>query len=80
MYVHMRTTLILEEQLFRKAKKEAVAAGTTLSEMVNTALRKYLMGGGKKVGKTSFLMPVFGEDKPWHQTPAQLAAMRDEGR
>ena len=80
MYVYMRTTLVLDEQLFRKAKKEAVAAGTTLSEMVNAALRKYLMGGGKKEGKTSFLMPVFGEEKPLHQTPAQLAALRDEGR
>ena len=80
MYAYMRTTLILEEQLFRKAKKEAVAAGTTLSQMVNTALRKYLMGGGKKEGKKSFLMPVFGEEKPFHQAPAQLAALRDEGR
>jgi hypothetical protein len=25
-------------------------------------------------------MPVFGEEKPVHQTPAQLAALRDEGR
>ena len=48
MYVCMRTTLVLDEQLFRKAKKEAVAAGTTLSEMVNAALRKYLLGGGKR--------------------------------
>ena len=80
MYVYMRTTLILEEQLFRKAKKEAAAAGTTLSEMVNTALRKHLMGGGKKEGRTGFLMPVFGEEKPLHQTPVQLAALRDEGR
>ncbi len=81
MYEYMRTTLVLEEQLFRKAKKEAVAAGTTLSEVMNTALRKHLSGVGKKERKASFLMPVFGEEKqPWHQTPAQLAALRDEGR
>jgi hypothetical protein len=80
MYAYMRTTLILEDQLFRKAKKEAVVAGTTLSQMVNTALRKYLMGGEKKEGKKSFLMPVFGEEKPLHQAPAQLADLRDEGR
>jgi hypothetical protein len=80
MYVCMRTTLLLEDQIFRKAKKEAVAAGTTLSEIVNMALRKYLMGGGPKEGKPRFLMPVFGEEKVLHQTPAQLAALRDEGR
>jgi len=81
MYAHMRTTLVLEDGLFKKAKREAVAAGTTLSEVMNTALRKHLSGVGKKEErKTSFLMPVFGEEKPFHQTPAQLAAMRDEGR
>ena len=81
MYVYMRTTLILEDGLFKKAKQEAVAAGTTLSEVMNTALRKHLMGGVKKKEKTSFLMPVFGEEKQaLHQTPAQLAALRDEGR
>ena len=80
MYAYMRTTLVLEDGLFKKAKKEAVAAGTTLSEVMNTALRKHLLGGGKKEGKTSFLMPVFGEEKPLHQTPAQMAALRDEGR
>ena len=72
--------MILEDGLFKKAKKEAVAAGTTLSEVMNTALRKHLSGGGKKERKTSFLMPVFGEEKRLHQTPAQLAALRDEGR
>ena len=80
MYAYMRTTLVLEDGLFKKAKKEAVAAGTTLSAVMNTALRKHLLGGGKKEGKTSFLMPVFGEEKPLHQTPAQMAALRDEGR
>ena len=80
MYVYMRTTLILEEQLFRKATKEAVEAGVTLSEVMNTALRQHLRGGEKKRSRTVFAMPVFGEDRPVHQTPAQLAALRDEGR
>ena len=80
MYAYMRTTLVLEDGLFKKAKKEAVEAGVTLSEVMNTALRQHLRGGEKKRGQTVFAMPVFGEEKPVHQTPAQLAALRDDGR
>jgi len=41
MYDCMRTTLILDDQLFRRAKREAGDRGATLSELVNTALRNY---------------------------------------
>lgn len=37
----MRTTLILDDQLFRRAKREAGDMGAALSELVNTALRSY---------------------------------------
>lgn len=81
MYAYMRTTLVLDDQLFRRAKREAGAAGTTLSEIINTALRKHLLAGqSKKEPVTPFSMPVFGESSPLHQTPAELAALRDEGR
>ena len=61
MYVYMRTTLVLEDGLFKKAKQEAVEAGVTLSEVMNTALRQHLRGGERKRSRTIFAMPVFGE-------------------
>jgi len=82
MYACMRTTLVLEDQLFKIAKREAGKEGTTLSEVVNRALRRHLVT--KPAGDSSqaaFSMPVFGEPSaPLHQTPEQLAALRDEGR
>jgi len=78
----MRTTLVLDEQLFRRAKREASEAGTTLSEMVNVALRHYLLGRRQpKVARARFSMPVFGEATSLqHQTPEEIAALRDDGR
>jgi len=39
----MRTTLVLEDQLFKIAKRTAGEEGTTLSEVVNRALRRHLL-------------------------------------
>lgn len=81
MYVSMRTTLVLDDQLFRRAKREAVSAGTTLSEFVNAALRKYLFSERHRQRENElFSMLVFGEPASLHQTPEQLAALRDDGR
>lgn len=77
----MRTTLILEDQIFLRAKREAGNKGTTLSDLVNTALRKHLFSKSSDYGEeATFSMPVFGEPAALHQTPRQLAALRDEGR
>lgn len=82
MYVCMRTTLILDDQLFRRAKREAGNSGTTLSDLVNTALRKYLLSPLRDEGRATprFSMPVYGESTRIHQTPRDLANLRDEGR
>jgi len=78
----MRTTLVLEDQLFKSAKRTASQEGTTLSEVVNRALRRYLFAKpNAEIGKATFSMPVFGDaSRPRHQTPQQLSALRDEGR
>jgi hypothetical protein len=81
MYACMRTTLVLEDQLFRSAKREASKEGTTLSEVVNRALRRHFLGKPRAFdGKDIFSMPVFGEQTAWHHTPQALAELRDEGR
>jgi hypothetical protein len=38
----MRTTLVLDDQLLRRARKRAADRGTTLSALVNDALRDAL--------------------------------------
>lgn len=77
----MRTTLILDDQLFRRAKREAGDKGSTLSELVNTALRSYFFSNKKsEPNHADFKMPVYGELVHSHQTAEQLAELRDEGR
>jgi hypothetical protein len=82
MYVFMRTTLILDDLLFREAKQKAAANGTTLSDLMNSALRRFLFASQntRQVAAEKFSMPVFGESVSLHQTAADLAALRDEGR
>ncbi len=81
MYVCMRTTLVLNDQVFRHAKREAANTGKTLSDVVNTALRQHLFSDRQsEAGRERFSMPVFGEPAGIHQTPAQLSALRDDGR
>jgi 3-oxoacyl-[acyl-carrier-protein] synthase III len=75
----MRTTVILEDSVFQKAKKRAVEVGTTLSDLTNSALRHFLAERSLREGDR-FVMPVFGGGGKCHQTPAQLAKLRDEGR
>ena len=78
----MRTTLIIEDVLFREAKQKAASSGTTLSELMNSALRRFLFAPTDNSGRRAekFSMPVFGETEKLHHTPAQLAEIRDEGR
>lgn len=81
-YAYMRTTLVLEDQLFKTAKRTAGEEGTTLSEVVNRALRRHLLAKPDTENKSAaFSMPVFGDPtRARHQTPQQLAELRDDGR
>jgi hypothetical protein len=40
----MRTSIDLNDRLFREAKRRAVAQGTTLRQVIEDALRAYLAG------------------------------------
>lgn len=44
MLLCMRTTIDLNEALLRRAKRRAARDGTTLRELVEAALRRYLAG------------------------------------
>jgi hypothetical protein len=78
----MRTTLVLDDPIFEKAKKRSFEMGITLSKLTTTALREYLYSKpGLPEQKSAFIMPVIGDPSPsLHQTPQELAQLRDEGR
>lgn len=42
MVIHMKTTLIIDDQVMARLKREAARTGRTMSELVETALRRLL--------------------------------------
>lgn len=79
----MKTTLIIEDTILKKAKEQAAARDTTVSELVNQSLRSYLHATSATVGQSrAFSMPVFGQPaaRAAAVTPSQLAELRDDGR
>ena len=54
----VRTTLILDEDLLRRAKKQAVDEGTTLTELVDRGIR---MAVHEKVAPYVVRLPSHGE-------------------
>ena len=57
--IHMRSTLILDDHLFKKARQRAASLGTTVSEVVNQALREALSRPVPKPAK--FKMVTYGD-------------------
>ena len=45
----LRTTIVLEKELYRQAKRLALEQETTLKEVVEQALRAYLRGDQQRV-------------------------------
>jgi hypothetical protein len=77
----MRTTLVLDDPIFEKAKKKSAEMGVTLSELTTAALRDFLFAKSAPTGnRKRFLMPVVGESESIYQDPQELARLRDEGR
>lgn len=83
MALNMKTTLIIEDTILKKAKEQAAVRDTTVSELVNQSLRSYLHPPQSSTWEArAFSMPVFGNAA--HPTagisPAQVAELRDDGR
>jgi hypothetical protein len=78
----MKTTLLIEDDLPKKAKARAAVRGTTMSELVNQSLRTYLHASPSASPARLFSLPVFGQTVPWVPgiCPAHLAELRDHGR
>jgi len=76
----MRTTLILDEALVRRAKRRAVERDQTLSDVVNAALREALRE--PHVAAVPFSMVTFGrpERRVSHEPADFAAAAEDQDR
>ena len=55
----MRTTLVIDNQVFGSVKKLAAEDGTSVSAVVTEALRQFIDQKGRPAKKTTFRMPVF---------------------
>jgi len=80
MLIYMRTTLIIDDSVFNAAKRRALESGVTLSDLATQALREVLRKRTPDAPAALFLMPVYGRGNVRATSPAELAALRDEGR
>jgi hypothetical protein len=75
----MRTTIILNDKLAVAAKRLAAARNTTLSEIINEALRARLAQPPASSPTRSFKMPVYqGEGRRVDSTPGELARLNED--
>lgn len=76
----MRTTLEIDDAVFREAKHRAAERGHTLGQLVSEALREILRVGEAQ-DAAPFVMPVYGAPgRIVSRDSATLAALRDDGR
>jgi hypothetical protein len=73
----MRSTVIIEDELFKTAKRRAAERGTTLSNLVNQALRESL--AKPKTTAPPFRMTTFGDPKAKiHREPRDYQAVSED--
>lgn len=60
----MRTTMIIDDDLFRQAKKRAAETGVSVSEVVNRALRETFSQKADSAKLPPFRMVTFGRGQP----------------
>lgn len=73
----MRTTVILDDQLFKRAKLRAAELNTTLSEVVNQALRDAL--SARAPSETRFSIPTYGNpERPSRHAPEDWKRVLEE--
>ena len=77
MLIHMRTTLVLDDQLLRQAKRQAAERNTTLSAVVNDALRESLRE--RPAETRPFRLITYGDPaKKFHHEPEDLKRILEE--
>lgn len=77
----MRTTLILDDDVFVKAKNAALESGTSLSNFISNTLRGNFSQRKIQPSPTRIRIPLFrGSVTPQSHPLSELAKLRDEGR
>jgi hypothetical protein len=74
----MRTTVVLDDQLFRRAKQRAAKLNLTLSEVVNQALRQALAEPAVKVEPFSMITHGNPRKRTRHEPRDFARALEDE--
>lgn len=77
----MRTTLVLEDSVFEKAKKYAFEKGITLSDLTSLALKCFLMREASQTQKKKkkITLPTYGNSGGKSLTLEEMAELRDGG-
>ena len=80
MRIDMRTTVIIDDELIRRAKQRAAETGVSLSEIVNRALRDSLSRRGAPDALPAFRMVTFGRGQPRvdHRPEALARSLEEE--
>ena len=73
----MRTTLIIEDTVFKRSKKYAIENGLSLSQLTTQALREVLREYKSELLGTDFKMPVYGGGETRDTSPEAIASIRD---
>lgn len=76
----MRTTLIIDDHVFKEAKRLAVDTGVSLSEFTTMALREALRGRETAGRRGVFTMPTYGSGIAQTTLPDEIATLREDGR
>jgi plasmid stability protein len=80
----MKTTVMIDDAVFQQARVHAARQGRSLSAVLTESLRAYLRTGSDRAGPAPALqIPVYGGSSGRGSpgaTPAELAALRDDGR
>jgi len=72
MLTYVRTTVILDDRLFRDAKRRAASRGITLSELISEALRTALARTSSTAREYS--ITTYGSGRSVRHEPADFAA------
>ncbi len=77
----VRTTLIIDDDVFVKAKNAALESGTSLSNFISKTLRGNFLQHKIQPSPTRIQIPLFrGSVTPQSHPLSELARLRDEGR
>ena len=80
MIVCMRTTLVIDDHVLIEAKRHALEAGLTVSELATLALRETLRKRDLPTPRGRFALPTYGSGRKQASSTEDIAQFRDQGR